>query len=242
MTGEKGNDDNRHAGGDKGMENDQRTDAVDPHHRRCGIADHRTGAAGIGGGDDTGDIADMDIALEDHQGDGAADQGSGDVIEERGQNGDEHQQHRRSHPAGRQVFRQDLGNTAFLEDLGQNPETKQQTEEVEDDRPFALALVLVHDLVQYRRFADEMLDQIESVIEEQFEQRDNYETGNCHIESLVMEQRHTEQHQGKEHKFHPDAEQGRDIGVDRPAMNGGHGQGWQEYQQQSRQPESHTAF
>ena len=41
-------------------------------------------------------------------------------------------------PVGR-IFRQDLGNTAFLEDLGEDAETEQQAEEVEDNRPFALA-------------------------------------------------------------------------------------------------------
>ncbi len=158
MAGKKGDDRQGHTGGDKTMQNLKRADAVDPHHRRGGVADHGTGTAGIGGGDDTGDIADMDLALEDHQGDGAADQGCGDIIKKGGNDGDEDQQDCRSHPAGGQVFRQDLGDTAFLEDLGQNAEAEQQAEQVQDDRPFTLAHALVHDLIEHRGLADEMLD------------------------------------------------------------------------------------
>ena len=55
----------RHEGGDKGLEHDERADAVDPHHGGGRVADHAARAAGIGGGDDGGEVADVHLARED---------------------------------------------------------------------------------------------------------------------------------------------------------------------------------
>ena len=78
-------------------------------------------------------------------------------------------------------------------------------------------MLLVHDLIEHRGLADEMLNQMEAVIKEQFEQGDDNKTGDRHIKGLVVEQGHTEQHQGKEDELHPDAEEGRHIGIDGPS-------------------------
>ena len=45
--------------GDVGVQHVDGAHAVEPHHRGRGVADHAAGAAGIGGGDDRGQVADV---------------------------------------------------------------------------------------------------------------------------------------------------------------------------------------
>ncbi len=69
--------------GDIGVENLGRAHAVDPHHRGRGVAHHAARTASIGGGDDRGEVPDVDLAAKDGVRHGTPDQCRGDVVEKR---------------------------------------------------------------------------------------------------------------------------------------------------------------
>jgi hypothetical protein len=126
----------RDARGDIRLDHVERTDAVQPHHGRRGVADHRAGAAAIRGRDDGGEVADMHLALEHARRHRGADQRSGDIVEEAGQHEDDHQQHEGAHPAFGQQPGQHLRHAAVLEMPGQQRKADQQAQQVGEQHPF----------------------------------------------------------------------------------------------------------
>ena len=101
-----------------GVQDVQGGNPGDPHHGRGRVPHHAAGTAGIGGGDDGGQKADVDPVAEDPGGNGAADEGGGNVVQEAGQHENHDEQHKAAEPALRQKTRQELGDVAVLEMAG----------------------------------------------------------------------------------------------------------------------------
>ena len=76
------------------------------------------------------------LRAEHDAGDRAADQRRGDVVEERRQHEDHHQQHERALPVVGQQLRQPRRNAAGLEMLRQQREAEQQAQQVGEQHPF----------------------------------------------------------------------------------------------------------
>src|SRR6185369_1178273 len=77
----------------------------------------------------------MHLVAEHRGGDRAADDSRGDVVEERGQHEDHHQQHEAALPVVGQPVRQYRGNLAPLEVVRKQCETEQQAEQIGEDHP-----------------------------------------------------------------------------------------------------------
>ena len=94
----------------------ERRDAADPHHRRRRVADDTARPTRVGRRDDAGQVADVDL-LEERVSHRAADHRAGDVVEERGEHEDDHEeekgalpivgQHTREEPEGCDSSRSD---------------------------------------------------------------------------------------------------------------------------------------
>ncbi len=136
--GRNAEDDQRHDRRDVGVEHGERRHAVDPHHRRRRVADDAARAAGVRGGDDRREIADVDLALKTVCAIAPPIMRGGDVVEERRQHEDHHQQDERALPVVRQVIGQQLRDFALLEVVGEQREAHQQAEEVDDDDPLVV--------------------------------------------------------------------------------------------------------
>ncbi len=133
--GDDAEEDQRRHRSDVGMHDVQRRGAGDPHHRRRGVADDAAGAAGIRRRDDRREVANVHLAPEHLEGDGAADDRRRDVVEERRQYEDDHQQHKAAGPVIRQNCRHPFRQPALLEVAGQQGKADQQQEQVGDDQP-----------------------------------------------------------------------------------------------------------
>ena len=125
----------RHHGRDIGLHDAERTDAVDPHHRRRRIADNAAGAAGVGGRYDRNEIADMDLPPKDVTRDRAPDQRSGDVIEKTRQHENDDEKEDAAFPVIGQHGRHFVRYPAFLEVSRQNGKPHQQQEQVRQRDP-----------------------------------------------------------------------------------------------------------
>ena len=131
-------DQQRDDGRDIGFEHAERTDAGDPHHGGRGVADDAAGAAGVGGRDDRGEIADMDFALKYVPGHRAADQCRRDIVEEARQHEHQHQQHKAALPVVRKQRRHLVGHAALLEMPRQQRKPHQQQEQIGQNDPLML--------------------------------------------------------------------------------------------------------
>jgi hypothetical protein len=165
--------------------------AGDPHQRGRRVADHREGTAGVRGGHDAGEVADMHLGLEQLVRHGAADQGRGDVVEETG-NGPHHdQQDERALPVVGQVLGQDHRHMAFLEMPGEDGEAHQQAEQVDQGHPF-MAQVSGETRHPGAGLEPGHRDLVN---------RNRGDTGQRDIKGLVMEQGDPEQGQREQDEF-----------------------------------------
>src|SRR3989344_1441076 len=96
---------------------------VDPHHSCCGIADHATGAAGVAGSDDTGQITDSDLAFIHDRCDRRTDHGSCDIVEKTRHRPDDKKEYEATFPIVRQNCRYSFRQSRLAEVIGQDLET-----------------------------------------------------------------------------------------------------------------------
>ena len=130
-------DEKRDGGGNDRLEDRRRRDAGDPHHRGGGVADHAPGAAGVGGGNDRGEITDVHLAAEKLVRHGAADQRRGDVVEKAGENPDHHQKHESAFPiVAAEILAGRPGTWLFSKCRDEQGEAREQTKQVGEDDPF----------------------------------------------------------------------------------------------------------
>ena len=182
---------------DIGFDDAEWADAVDPHHRRGGVANDAAGTAGVRRCDDGGEIADMDFALEDMPSHRAADQGRCDVVEKARQHEHDGEQHKPAGPTVRQERWHLVRDAAVLEVPRQDRKAHQQQEQVGEDHP--LVVHLQHE-------AAEALSLPEAG-EEQLVDGDHRKPGQRDLQRLVMEDRDAEQRQAEQNEINRDAEQ-----------------------------------
>ncbi len=82
----------------------------------------------------------MDLGAEQRVRHRAADQGRGDVVEERGQHEYNHEQREAALPVVRKYSRELRGHARFLEVSRQEGEAEQQTQEVREDHPLLVEM------------------------------------------------------------------------------------------------------
>ena len=150
----------------------------------------------------------MHLAAEHRAGDGAADEGGGDVVEERRQHEDHPQQHEAAFPVVRQVARQHRRHLACLEIVGKQREAEQQAEKVGEDHPFV-------QHVQRKTFHPRAgLEPREGELVE----HDRAEADESHLQRVMMEQRDAGERQAEQDELERHAERGarrRDDGCTR---------------------------
>ena len=178
-----------------GVEYIERADTVDPHHRRRRVADHRAGAAGVGGGDNRRQVADMHLGLEQLVRHGAADQRGGDVVEEAGEHENHHQHHEPALPVVGQILGQDGRDVALFEVAREQGKTHEQAEQVGQHHPFVL---------EVPGQAGRPVAGLETG-EQQFVKRDRRQAGQPDVQRVVVKQRNAEQGQRKENEVERDA-------------------------------------
>ena len=160
----------------------------DPHHRGGGVADHAARAAGIAGGDDRGEKADVHTLLVEHGGHGAADHRGRDVVEEAREHEHQQQQHETAFPVVRQVIRQQGGQSAAFEVVCEQRESQQQSEQVGERHPF------VGEQCQQTGHTGHAGE----IPEAELVRRDDEQAGDRHQQGVVVKQRHTQQRQGEQ--------------------------------------------
>ena len=183
------------AGGNEGVEHAQGVDPIDPHHGGGGVADHAARAAGIGCSDDSGQVADVHSAPEDLLRHRTADQCRRDVVEEARDHCDEDEQHEAALPVVGQEARHLVGDLAFLEVAREQGKAHEQEEQVGEDHG------LVRHVLDEARQAGAVLEARKA----QLVERDGGETGQGHLQRVVVEQGDAEQRQGEQDEVDGDA-------------------------------------
>src|SRR5574344_1196744 len=145
-----------------------------------------------------------------HKGDGTPDHGGGDVIEEGAEDKDHHQQGEASLPVAGQEARQNLRQMRFVEVFGQDAETEQQADEVEQNSPLPLVTVA----------AEQMLYEGEVIQQRVLGQQNGGQAAQCHPHGDMVQQRNPQQRQGKQDELDPDAARSQQ-GVAESACQGG---------------------
>jgi hypothetical protein len=202
QRGRNAEDDHRESGCRVRLEDLQRADAVDPHHRRGRVAHDAPRPAGVRRGDNRREVADVDPAAEHHAGDRPADECGGNVIEEARQHENHDQEDEAALPVARQEARENGRYATCLEVLRQEREAQQQAEQVGEQHPFM----------------GEMRDEARGAGalrkggEQDLEQRNHRESDRRHPQRVEVKQ-------GDPQKRQP--EQMKSIGM--PAMPGGSG-------------------
>ena len=136
----------------------------------------------------------MDLAAEHGSRDGPANDRRGDIVEERGQHEDHCQQHEPALPVVGQEARQDRGNAALFEMIGNQRKTKQQQKQVGEDDPL---------MRQMGGEAREPVAGLESG-EPELVQRDDCEAAERHAQRVAVEQRHRSQRERKKNELDRD--------------------------------------
>jgi hypothetical protein len=136
------------------------------------------------------------LPAEHRSRDRAADDRRGNVVQERGEHEDHHQQHEPTLPVVGQESRQDRRNAAFLEMVGEERESEQQQQQVAQDHP------LVDQVHPQPRQARTGLEPGEAELVED----DDCQARQRDAEGVVVEQRHASQGEGKQDEIHRHSE------------------------------------
>ena len=112
--------------------------AVNPHHGGGGVAHHAARTAGVAGRHDRCQKADVHLALVQHGGHGAANHGSGDVVQKAGDDENQDQHDEAALPVIRQIVGQDGGNFGLLKMVCQQGKAQQQAQQVGKRHPLML--------------------------------------------------------------------------------------------------------
>ena len=182
---------------DIGFKNAEWTDAVDPHHRGCRIANDAASATSVRRCDDGGKIADMHFALEDMPSNRAADQGRCDVVQKGGQHEDNQEQWETAGPTVWQDPWHSIWNAAAFEVPRQDRKAHEQEEQVGKGHP--LVLHLHHETAEPLALSESG--------ENQLVEGDYCEPGQCNLQRLAMEDRDAEQRQAEQYEIDRDSEQ-----------------------------------
>ncbi len=122
-----------HERAERGLQDIDGSHAVDPHHGRRCISDDRPRPTRVRRGDDGGQEPDVETVPEDDLGDRPPDHRRSDVVEEGRDDHDQKEQHEPALPVIRQPARKEVRNARLLEVLGQDGESQQQPEKVDQD-------------------------------------------------------------------------------------------------------------
>ena len=188
LRGRNRKDRERHDGRDICLQHTERADAVNPHHRRCRVADHTSSATSIGGCNDRGQIADVNLPPKDVARHRAADQRSRDVIEEARQNEDYDEKDDAAFPVIGQHGWHLIGNPTLLEVPRQNGKSHQQQEQVGQHDP-----LVGHVIAKAGHSRAELESGKTDLVAD-----DHCKAGHGDHERMPVKHRNTEQHKPKE--------------------------------------------
>jgi hypothetical protein len=139
----------------------------------------------------------MYLALEHVPRHRAADQGSGDIIQEARQHEYNREQSQAATPAVWQICRHCVGDSTLLEVTRQDGEAHQQQEQVGENDPFMVKLQ--HKAVETRALAEAR--------EQKLVDRNSGKTSQRHFKRLVVKHSDAEQRQAEQNEINRDAKQ-----------------------------------
>ncbi len=192
-------DEQRHDASDVRLEHGQRAAAGDPHHRRRRVADHAAGATGVRRCDDRRQVTDVHLAPEEHLGHRAADHRGSDVVQEARHHEHAGEQHEAALPVVRQQVRQRLGDAALLEVIGQQRKAHQQAEQVREGDPFVAEV-----RTETRQPGTGLEPGKQPLV-----CRDRRRADEGDLERVMMQRRHSQQHEREQHEVDRNAGQRR---------------------------------